>query len=201
MAKTVEISEEDFQRDARLRDRVAKLLAHGFRVRHARDVMVLISARLSGRAAGGVADTIRSRCEEPDALCDARMEAFPRAVSRYLWRRRLRRLHEAGRLGRDLGWARRLGIAPEEAQRIAALPQPGMAIAAAEIASPRLPYRPLGPRELPGQIRLGRLMLVPIRVATWLRDRGSRAAEARRSGARTAGSWPQAPSPAGKPEG
>ena len=86
---------------------VAKLLAHGFRVRHARDVMVLISARLSGRAAGGVADTIRSRCEEPDALCDARMEAFPRAVSRYLWRRRLRRLHEAGRL---LGEERRTDL-------------------------------------------------------------------------------------------
>ncbi len=56
---------------------VAALLEQGFRVRHDRAVMVWISARLTGRAAGGVADTIRSRCEEPDALCDARMEAVP----------------------------------------------------------------------------------------------------------------------------
>ena len=72
---------------------IARLLEHGLRVRHATDVCVTISARLAGRAPGGVADTIRSRCEEPDALCDARMETFPRSVRRYLWRRRFRRMH------------------------------------------------------------------------------------------------------------
>jgi glycosyltransferase involved in cell wall biosynthesis len=141
---------------------IARLLEHGLRVRHATDVCVTISARLAGRAPGGVADTIRSRCEEPDALCDARMEAFPRAVLRYLWRRRFRRLHDRGLLARNVGWAKSIGIGPAEAKRIAALPL-GQAIAEAERASPRLVYRPIGPRQLPAQIRLARVGLALIR--------------------------------------
>ena len=143
---------------------IAKLLQHGLSVRHATDICVTISARLAGRAPGGVADTIRSRCEEPDALCDARMEMFPRAVLRYLWRRRFRGLHGAGRLQGGDAWARRIGIGPEDARRIAALPL-GQAIAEAERASPRLAYRPIGPRQLPGQIRLARIGLMAIRAA------------------------------------
>jgi len=142
---------------------IARLLEHGLRVRHATDVCVIISARLAGRAPGGVADTIRSRCEEPDALCDARMEAFPRAVLRYVWRRRFRRLHDRGLLGRNLAWARAIGIGPAEAERIAALPL-GQAIAEAERASPRLVYRPIGPRQLPGQIRVARIGVAAIRL-------------------------------------
>ncbi len=148
---------------------VGALLQRGFRVRHDRAVLVLISARLTGRAAGGVADTIRSRCEEPDALCDARMEAVPRALHRYAWRARLRRLHDAGRLGRDRAWARRLDIPDAEARRIAALPRVGEIVAAVDRASPRLAYRPLMPRQLPGQIRLARLVLPLLRAALRLR--------------------------------
>ncbi|MDP4021864.1 glycosyltransferase [Methylobacterium sp. NEAU 140] len=146
---------------------IARLIAHGLRVRHAPDVCVTISARLTGRAPGGVADTIRSRCEEPDALCDARMELFHRCVRRYLWRARFRRLHGAGVLQRDLAWARRLAIPEAEARRIAALPL-GHAISEAERASPRLAYRPIGPRQLPGQIRVARAGLVAIRAAARL---------------------------------
>ncbi|GJE75664.1 glycosyltransferase [Methylorubrum suomiense] len=148
---------------------VAALLEQGFRVRHDRAVMVWISARLTGRAPGGVADTIRSRCEEPDALCDARMEAVPRALHRYAWRARLRRLHGQGRLAHDLAWARRLAIPDAEAHRIAALPRVGEIVAAVDRASPRLAYRPLMPRQLPGQIRLARLVLPVLRLALRLR--------------------------------
>ncbi|WP_457106008.1 glycosyltransferase [Methylobacterium sp. P5_C11] len=142
---------------------IARLLEHGLRVRHATDVCVTISARLSGRAPGGVADTIRSRCEEPDALCDARMETFVRAVRRYVWRRRFRRLHGLGRLARTDAWARAIGIEPAAAQRIANLPL-GQAIAEAERASPKLAYRPIGPRQLPGQIRIARFGIAVIRL-------------------------------------
>ena len=148
---------------------VAALLEQGFRVRHDRAVMVWISARLTGRAAGGVADTIRSRCEEPDALCDARMEAVPRALYRYAWRARLRRLYGQGRLAHDLAWARRLAIPEAEARRIAALPRVGEIVAAVDRASPRLAYRPLMPRQLPGQIRLARAVLPALRLALRLR--------------------------------
>lgn len=151
---------------------IAKLLEHGLRVRHATDICVTVSARLTGRAPGGVADTIRSRCEEPDALCDARMEIFPRAVLRFLWRRRFRTLHGAGHLRRNLGWAKLVGIAPEDARRIAALPL-GQAIVEAERASPRLVYRPIGPRQLAGQIRLARIGLAAIRAAGRLGGAGS----------------------------
>jgi hypothetical protein len=142
---------------------IARLLEHGLRVRHATDVCVTISARLAGRAPGGVADTIRSRCEEPDALCDARMETFPRAVRRYAWRRRFRRMHDRGLLARTEAWARAIGIAPVEARRIAALPL-GKAIAEAERLSPDLAYRPIGPRQLPDQIRIARLGVAALRL-------------------------------------
>lgn len=46
----------------------------GFKVRHALDVSVLTSCRLDGRAAGGAADTMRHRRDEPDAPCDAELE-------------------------------------------------------------------------------------------------------------------------------
>lgn len=146
---------------------IARLIEHGLRVRHATDVCVTISARLTGRAPGGVADTIRSRCEEPDALCDARMETFPRVVRRHLWRRRFRRLHGTGSLRRNDAWAQAIGIDRAEAGRIAALPL-GQAIAEAERASPRLVYRPIGPRQLPGQIQLARIGITGIRLVQCL---------------------------------
>ncbi|MDB5646170.1 MAG: glycosyl transferase, partial [Methylobacterium sp.] len=67
---------------------VALLLAQGLHVRHDPAILVTVSGRLVGRAPGGVADTIRARCEKPDSLCDARLESVPRALHRYIWRRR-----------------------------------------------------------------------------------------------------------------
>ena len=117
-------------------------------------------------APGGVADTIRARCEKPDSLCDARLESVPRALFRYAWRRRLRRLHAAGRLGTERGWARALRIPEADAARVAAHPLAGHAVAEAERASPRLVHRPLGPRQLPAQIRVARAVLPLVRLVT-----------------------------------
>jgi len=150
---------------------VAALLRQGFHVRHAPDVVVTVSGRLVGRAPGGVADTIRARCEKPDSLCDARLEAVPRAVFRYLCRRRLRRLHADGRLRATRGWARFLRIPEADAVRIAALPLPGLAVAEAERVSPRLAYHPLGPFDLARHIRVAGLALVPIRALTRIANR------------------------------
>lgn len=157
---------------------VAALLQHGMRVRHARDVVVTVSGRLVGRAPGGVADTIRARCEVPDSLCDARLEAVPRALHRYLWRRRLRRLHGSGELATTTAWARKLSIPPADAARIARQPLVGLAVAEIERLSPRLVYRPLGPRHLPRHIRIATLVLAVLRPAAsrWNRSRPGAAA-------------------------
>ena len=144
---------------------VARLAAVDARLRHDPEVTVVTSGRLEARAPGGAADTMRLRCAVPEAPCDPRLEALPRALFRILWRRRLRRLHAAGRL-RDLGpWAPWLGVPPEEATRIAALPAAGAVLEAVEAASPRLAHRPLTPRRLTTHIGLARLLLPLVRRA------------------------------------
>ncbi|GJE17592.1 hypothetical protein AIGOOFII_2308 [Methylobacterium marchantiae] len=157
---------------------VAALLQHGLRVRHAKDVVVTVSGRLVGRAPGGVADTIRARCEVPDSLCDARLEAVPRALYRYLWRRRLRRLHATGGLATTRVWSRKLSVPAADAERIAKQPLVGLAVAEIERVSPRLVYRPLGPRQLPRHIRIATIVLFVLRSASALRSRLHSAAPA-----------------------
>jgi hypothetical protein len=76
---------------------VAAVERAGLRVRHDPDVRVITSGRLIGRAAGGVADTIRLRCEDPDAFCDAYLEPAWIAWRRATARRRIRWSFEANR--------------------------------------------------------------------------------------------------------
>ena len=68
----------------------AALENHGLRLRHDPAVRVSTSGRLSGRAIGGVADTIRLRCVEPEADCDPYLEPAWNARFRAFWRGRLR---------------------------------------------------------------------------------------------------------------
>ncbi|OAS25633.1 glycosyltransferase family A protein [Methylobacterium platani] len=138
---------------------VAALLDVDARVRHAPDIVVVTSGRLDGRAAGGAADTMRRLCAAPESPCDPRLEPVSRAVFRFAWGRRLRRLHAAGRLHRTRLWAPWLRIEAGEARRIAGLPTLGARLAAIEAASPLLARRPLHPAALPRQARrAGRLL-------------------------------------------
>ena len=107
-------------------------------VRHDPTIEVVTSGRLDGRAIGGVADTIRLRCDVPESPCDDRLERLHTAVARSLWRRRLRRLHEKGRLDAIWSWAKPLAISRHIAREIADMPFAGQALAAIEAASPRL---------------------------------------------------------------
>ena len=52
------------------------------RIRHARDVRVVVSGRILGRAEGGMADTIRRRLVVPDALLDGALEPTADRVRR-----------------------------------------------------------------------------------------------------------------------
>ncbi len=144
---------------------VSSLLSSDARVRHDPDILVTTSGRLDGRAPGGAADTMKLRCEVPESPCDPRLEPLPRAVFRYAWRRRLRRLQATGRIDRTRAWAPWLGIRADTARSIAGLPSFGAVFAAVEAASPRLGYHPLRPRELPGHTRAAGLVLGLLRGA------------------------------------
>ncbi len=77
------------------------------RLRHAVDVQVTVSGRIHGRAAGGMADTIRRRLTAPDLFLDSALEAAANRVRRARLRARARRLFAgrgriSARLLRDL---------------------------------------------------------------------------------------------------
>ena len=139
------------------------LVRHDIPIRHDPDIVVVTSARLDGRACGGVADTIRMRCDDPEAPGDERLEPLPNALQRYRWRRRLRRWHAAGLLRPRSGlqqpsWQIPLGFSPaghgwSEAAGFGAL------WAQAEAESPQLARTPLRPRHMPLHTAAARALL------------------------------------------
>ena len=126
------------------------LVTSGFKLRHALDIVVTTSCRLEGRAAGGAADTMRQRRDDPDAPCDADME-LPRAVvQRGAWKRRLQSWHGSNQPF-SRAWSRRLGL---EEQAVATLAHASPIFEAfwrvVERESPALRRgAPLRPSELP----------------------------------------------------
>jgi GT2 family glycosyltransferase len=70
------------------------------RIRHAPDVSVVVSGRTVGRAAGGMADTMRRRMIVQDALCDDRLESAAHCATR-AWARGQLRLAWSGRIDRQ----------------------------------------------------------------------------------------------------
>ena len=148
---------------------VSSLLGSDARVRHEPGITVVTSGRLDGRAPGGAADTMKLRCEIPESPCDPKLEALPRALFRYVWRRRLHQLRASGRLGQINLWAPWLGIEASVAVAIARLDTLGLVLDGVERSSPRLAYRPLRPSELPGQIRNAGFVLMLLRWCSRLR--------------------------------
>lgn len=69
------------------------------RIRHAPECRVFVSGRTDGRAAGGMADTIRRRLAAPDLYLDNRLEPAPDCARRAVLRRTLREAYASdGRL-------------------------------------------------------------------------------------------------------
>ena len=111
------------------------------------------SGRLEGRAAGGVADTIRLRCAEPEAACDEYLEPALNARFRGNWRGRLRRLYvEQGATAACLA----IG---QKADRQQGKPTFGALWDAIETSDPRLARRLLRPSDLPREIIAARTIL------------------------------------------
>lgn len=131
---------------------VEAVLAHDGVVRHDPDLVVVTSGRLDGRAKGGVADTIRLRCQTPESHCDDRLERLERVIGRALLRRRLRGLHARERVGALHRWARVLGAGTVAIASMAPEARFGAFHAMLEGSSTRLRYKPLRPADLRKQI-------------------------------------------------
>jgi hypothetical protein len=145
---------------------IAALEAHDASVRFALDIQVVTSGRLHGRAIGGVADTIRLRCEDPLALCDESLEPARVAAFRARWRGRLRRLHAERRVADIEPWARRLGLEPADAIGPDGVTRFGAFWNHIERTSPMLRRRRLRPADLPMQIRLAAPILAKLRQSS-----------------------------------
>ena len=81
------------------------------RIRHDPSVVVSVSGRTVGRAAGGMADTIRRRMQQQDEFTDEQAEPAVDAYRRYDFRRRVRGAWRRQSLPPEL--AIDLGIAPQ----------------------------------------------------------------------------------------
>lgn len=111
------------------------------RIRHDPSVLVLVSGRTVGRAAGGMADTIRRRIQQQDEFTDDQVEPAVDAYRRYDFRRRVRQAWQERLLPSEL--VIDLGISTPVLAQMLAAPYFGRAWARVESASPFLTRRPV----------------------------------------------------------
>ena len=125
-------------------DALRRIDAH---IRHEPEITVTVSGRTKGRAAGGMADTIRRRMQCQDAMLDSALEPASNRIRRLAARRLMRAAWSTpDDRGQQLAnLARQLGLPTKQLEGWLALPYFGAAWALAEAASPRL-KRELVPR-------------------------------------------------------
>jgi hypothetical protein len=123
------------------------------RILHALDARVVVSARIVGRAPGGVADTIRRRIERVDKLLDDRVEPVPDAARRARVRARLRGAWQTRCVDRTAvrGLGARLRLTAQEIEGLMTARYFGTAWAEAEDRSPVLRRRRVPLVDLPVQ--------------------------------------------------
>ncbi len=109
------------------------------RIRHSMAARVVVSARLVGRAPGGMADTMRQRIACVHEFVDGRMEPAVDAARRAQLRRRSFGAWRAGSVAQEL--AARLGLAVAEVEEVLAARYFGTAWAELEARSPVLQRR------------------------------------------------------------
>jgi hypothetical protein len=139
------------------------------RIRHAPDVSVTVSGRIVGRAAGGMADTIRRRMETADIFLDDRLESARACARRACTRQRLRRLwmahHHGPGLSRSLAMTvlKRnfsfLELTTETLLYWLNLPYFGTLWASVEESSAALRRAPLKPAQLDAQTHIAETIL------------------------------------------
>jgi hypothetical protein len=120
------------------------------RLRHAPEVRVTVSARTVGRAAGGMAETMRRRMTAMDEFLDDRLEPAADAMRRARLRARLRQAWDTPRAPADR-LAIRLGLPADEVAALLTEPHFGAAWAVVEARSPRLRRHRVPVSDLPRQ--------------------------------------------------
>ncbi len=123
------------------------------RVRHARDVRVVVSGRILGRAAGGMADTIRRRLVAPDTMLDDALEPVAARVRRVELRRAARAAFRADDGAAFVAAAMGAGVCGDVARRLVGCRWFGEAWSAIDraIARERVPVASLT-REMAGAV-------------------------------------------------
>ena len=134
------------------------------KIRHSLDVQVVTSARMDGRALGGLSDAIRLR-GEPDHACDEMLEVAMVAFRRALWRRRLRALwvRDGFPAVFRANWSARLGVSVRELRRIGERRGFGEFWAEVEQISPRLKRELVTGRGLKRELRRMRRLVEAVR--------------------------------------
>jgi Glycosyl transferase family 2 len=130
---------------------IATLLRHDARLRFAPEIEVVTSGRTSGRAPGGVADTLRLRAENPELHCDESLEPFGVAIKRARWRGQLRTIWRSGS-PKGSAWPLALGCAAALEKLLSDSSTFGAAWIQIEAGCPGLARRLLTPADLPRQI-------------------------------------------------
>lgn len=141
------------------------------RIRHAPEASVTVSARLRGRARGGMADTLSARLRDPaGALPDDRLEPAADAWLRARARRALRRLRDGRpRQGDPTRLGVALGVPPGRLRAILRLPHFGLAWEAFEAAAPLLARRRrLAAGEIAAETGKAAALVATLRVAARL---------------------------------
>jgi hypothetical protein len=156
--------------DRALLDALRRIDAH---IRHDPDVTVTVSGRVIGRAAGGMADTIRRRMVQQDPMLDPTLEPVADRVLR-IGARRLLRLawgQNAGRRRVVRHLAAQLALPEVQLDGWLTLPYFGSVWALAEAASPRLGRRQVARGELNTQMVIANEVLASLASTGMSTDR------------------------------
>jgi hypothetical protein len=119
-------------------------------IRHSLACHVTVSGRIVGRAAGGMADTIRRRLQAPDPHLDLRLEPAADCARRAALRRRFRQLYDDPARLEDIAAA--VGLEQALLRDLLASKTFGVAWDDLEQASPVLRRRPVAVADLPAQM-------------------------------------------------
>jgi hypothetical protein len=144
---------------------IAALRRIDARIRHSRDVRVMVSGRIDGRAVGGMADTIRRRLAKSDEVMDERFEAARIATKRAWIRGFFRRIWGAGRATPNaVALLSRLSkVMGSEIEALLESSYFGEAWVQLETRSPALRKFQLRVSDLPNEMQIARTVLESVR--------------------------------------